>query len=122
MLRGITGSDRIGIELREDTPTLEDNTVTGHFDRLSLAQGSSPRLAGGTICENTTNVRLLESAELLDSDGNEICADGLTRQQPAPHDPDRHRVGPGLFVPRAIPRCPSRPPVGPGELVSTRPR
>ena len=75
----ITGSEQVGIELREGTPTLEDNTVRGNFVGLSLTEGSSPRLAGNTICENATNVRLPDGAQPLESDGNEICEDGLAK-------------------------------------------
>ena len=61
--------------------TLEGNTVEGNVRGIAIKAGTSSRLMGNVVCDNETNLDIVDGADVTLQD-NEICADVASAQVP----------------------------------------
>lgn len=67
----------IGVTVMGAWPRLEGNTIGSNQVGLEVSGTTSDlTLSDNVICDNETNVNLVGGAELPDTTGNEICAEG----------------------------------------------
>ena len=70
----ITGAGT-GAVVRDSSPTIEDNNISGASLRgLSIEGLSEPTLTGNTICDNAENLAVPVDIDLEIDDSNEICS------------------------------------------------
>jgi parallel beta-helix repeat protein len=68
----------VGISLDGGSAELADNTVEGANAGLSVGSGATPILTGNTICGNGRNLVVPDGVPPPDTEGNDICADGMS--------------------------------------------